>query len=98
MKLGVDYTTQRSSGSDRENTLRLWLRKELDGKPLPSGLPTAKLFEDPVRIEAGYTWDDNVTRSPDPTYKLSDNIYSIAPPRARRFHSARTSGSCSPAC
>ena len=78
VKVGLDYTTQRSSGSDRENTLWLWLRKELDGKPLPSGLSSATLFADPLRIEAGYMWDDNVTRAPDASHKLSDHIFSLA--------------------
>ena len=81
LALGVDYSTQRWSGSDREHTLRLWLRKELDGKPLPGGAPAAaKLFADPVRVEGGYMWDDNVTRAPDadPSNQLSDHVYSIA--------------------
>jgi outer membrane autotransporter protein len=79
LKFGVDYVTQGSSGSDRDHAVRLWLRKEFDGKPLPSGLPTAKLFADPVRVEGGYMWDDNVTRAPDSTsLRLSDHIYNIA--------------------
>ena len=80
LALGVDYSMQRASDSDREHTLRLWLRKELDGKPLAGGAPTAKLFADPVRIEGGYMWDDNVTRAPDadPSRQLSDHVYSIA--------------------
>jgi uncharacterized protein YhjY with autotransporter beta-barrel domain len=78
LNFGVDYVTQGSSGSDRDHALRLWLRKELDGKPLPSRLPTAKLFVDPVHVEGGYMWDDNVTRAQDSSLQLSDHIYSLA--------------------
>lgn len=78
VKLGVDYLTQRASGSDRSHTVRLFLRKELDGKALPAVIPGARLFDDPVRVEGGYTWDDNVTRAPDAAQELSDHIYSLA--------------------
>ena len=77
LKLGVDYQVERSSGSDSSQAIRLWLSKDLDGKGSTSGLLSPKLFEDPVRVEAGYTWDDNLTRARDAADQLSDHIYSL---------------------
>ena len=75
LKLGIDYQAQRSFGPDRSEAVRFWLSKELDGKGLPSGLMSSKLFDNPVRIEAGYAWDDNLNR--EHSLKLSDHIYSL---------------------
>lgn len=77
LKLGIDYQVQRSFGPDHSQTIRLWLAKDLDGKSLPSGLTPSKLFENPVRVEAGYTWDDNLSRARDADDKLSDHVYSL---------------------
>ncbi len=77
LKLGVDYQAQRSFGPDRSQAIRFWLAKELDGKGLPSGLVSSSLFANPVRVEAGYTVDDNVNRARDAADKLGDDIYSV---------------------
>jgi len=77
LRLGVDYQLQTSFGPDRSHAVRLWLAKELDGKggiAMP-GYASAKLFGDPVRVEAGVMWDDNLTRAREPPDKLSDHIY-----------------------
>jgi len=77
LKLGIDYQTLRSIGPDTSQAIRLWISKDLDGKPLPLGLLSPKGFADPVRVEAGYTWDNNVTRASDAIDKLSDSIYNL---------------------
>jgi len=77
LKLGVDYQAQRSSGPDRSQAIRFWISKELDGKGLASGLVFSKLYDNPVRVEAAYAWDDNLTRARDAADKLSDHIYSL---------------------
>lgn len=78
LKLGIDYQLQTSFGPDRSHALRLWLAKSLDGKGIrPTGLSSANLFEDPVRVEAGVMWDDNVTRAREKVDRLSDTIYLI---------------------
>lgn len=78
LKLGIDYQAQRSSGPDRSQAVRFWVSKELDGKGLPSGLVSSKLYGNPVRVEAAYAWDDNLTRARDAADKLGDHIYSLS--------------------
>lgn len=78
LKLGVDYQMQRSFGPERSHAVRLWLSKDLDGKGAASGLlPVAKLFSDPVRIEAGFAFDNNINRVRDGAEKIADHIYTL---------------------
>jgi outer membrane autotransporter protein len=77
LKLGIDYQVQRSVGPDSSQAIRLWLSQEFDGKGLRSAPLSSKMFEDPVMVEAGYTWDNNLTRAIDAADKLSDHIYSL---------------------
>jgi uncharacterized protein with beta-barrel porin domain len=76
LRLGIDYQLQTAFGPDRSHAVRLWLAKDLDGKgaPMPA-YSSAKLFDDPVRVEAGVMWDDNLTRARETADKLSDHIY-----------------------
>ena len=75
LKLSVDYQVERTFGSDSGHAVRVWLAKDLDGKGLLSGLSSSTPFGNPVRIEAGYAWDDNLNR--ESSLKLSDHIYSL---------------------
>ena len=77
MKLGIDYQTQRAFGSDRNQAIGVWLSKDLDDRAMPSVLMSSALFADPVRVEAGYTRDNNLTRARDAADKVSDRIYSL---------------------
>jgi hypothetical protein len=78
LKLGVDYQHQRLPGPDSNQAIRLWLAHDLDGRPTRPGVAySSKTFADPVRVEAGYTYDENVNRAPDSGPKLSDHIYSL---------------------
>jgi len=77
LKLGVDYQSLRSSGPDHSHSVRVWVSKELDGKGMPTGLIASKLFDDPLRVEAGLTWDNNLNRAKDASEKISDRIYTL---------------------
>ena len=86
LRLGIDYQTQRSVGPEHSQAIRLWLAKDLDGRSLPSGQTSSSLFENPVRVEAGYTWDDNLTRARDAADKLSDQIYGLNLSKGMNLH------------
>jgi uncharacterized protein YhjY with autotransporter beta-barrel domain len=77
LKLGVDYQFERTGGPDRNQAIRFWLAKELDGKGLPASLVSVRTFDDPLRVEAGIAFDDNVNRARASEDKLSDEIYSV---------------------
>ena len=86
LRLGVDYQVQRSFGPERNQALRLWLAKSLDGKgALPRLDASSRLFSDPVRVEAGYTWDTNLTRARDAGDLRSDGIYGLQASKATIF-------------
>ena len=79
-RLGLDYQVQRSFGQERNQAIRVWLSKELDGKgpALPTSFTTAnKMFTDPVRVDAGYLWETNLTRARDDEGKRADSVYSL---------------------
>ena len=77
LTVGLDYQLQRSFGNDRSHAVRLYLRKDFDGKGPSGALASATLFEDPVRVEAGYMWDSNVNRAGERGERLTDHIYSL---------------------
>lgn len=75
LKLGIDYQVKESSGLDSDQAIRFWLSKDLDETGPQPRLVPAKLFKNPVRVEAGYTWDDNLNRAN--ANVLSDSIYTL---------------------
>ncbi len=77
LKLGFDYQSLRSFGPDHSHAIRVWISKELDGKGMPTGLVASKLLGDPLRVEAGLTWDDNLNRAREASEKISDRTYSL---------------------
>ena len=77
LKLGIDYQTQRLSGADHSQAVRFWLSKELDGRPSTARFFSSNPFANPVRVEAAYTFEDNLNRARDAGGKLSDRIYSL---------------------
>ena len=76
LKLGIDYQMLRASGGDRGQGLRLWVSKDFDSKGLPN-LAEFSLPGEPVRLEAGLSWDDNLNRARFAFEKISDRIYSV---------------------
>lgn len=87
LKLGIDYQVQQSSGLDSDQAIRFWLSKDLDETGSQPRLTPAKLFKNPVRVEAGYTWDDNLNRSN--ANALSDSIYALNVSKAVVFGTSR---------
>jgi len=79
MKLGIDYQSLQASGPDEVQAFGLWLSKEFDHETVLWGPLSTKLFKAPVRVEAAYTWDDNLNRDRDAedAETLSDHVYSI---------------------
>jgi uncharacterized protein YhjY with autotransporter beta-barrel domain len=76
LKIGIDYQAQRSSGIDTAQAVRILITQELDGKGLRLGSWRAP-SKNPVSVEAGYTWDDNVTRARDAASKLTDHVFNL---------------------
>jgi len=74
MVFGFDFSASRRAGDYTDHTMRVWLATNLDGKPRPNGF-VSELFRNPVAIEAGFRWDDNVSRTGGVSPKLGDGIY-----------------------
>ena len=80
LTLSFEYQLSHSFANDSSYALRLRLTKEFDAHGLPM-----LLKEYPVRIgepldlqlDAGYTWDDNVTRAKAGPDRMSDDSYSV---------------------
>jgi uncharacterized protein YhjY with autotransporter beta-barrel domain len=77
LKLGLDYFARRSSHTDLDQGVRLMLTAPLDGKGSSGWFASSSMFSDPVRVEAGYMYDDNVTRGREARNKLADHIFSV---------------------
>lgn len=78
LKLGVDYMAQRSSGTSNVQSVRLLVSQDLDGRGLPSWTWQPKMFKDPIGLEFGYSFDDNVTRGRIAGEKLVDRAFSLS--------------------
>lgn len=76
LTIGVDYQAHRSSGPDTAQAIRVLITQELNGKGLKLGSWRAP-SKNPISVEAGYTWDDNVTRARDTASKLSDHVFNL---------------------
>ena len=77
VRLGVDYQSVQASGADEIQAFGLWLSTDLDGRAMTWGPLATRLFENPVRIETSFTWDDNLNRASEGPDKLSDHVYSL---------------------
>ena len=77
LRVGIDYSGQRASGASNVQMVRILVTQDLDGKG--SGFAwQPRMFKDPVGVEAGYTFDDNVTRGRNAAEKRSDSVFSLA--------------------
>lgn len=77
LRVGLDYVAQRSTGANNVQGVRLLVSQELDGRRAGSWSWQPRLFKDPVGVEAGYTFDDNVSRGRDGE-RLADRIYTLS--------------------
>ncbi|MBL8517995.1 MAG: autotransporter domain-containing protein [Betaproteobacteria bacterium] len=77
LKLGIDYQAVRVKGPESSQALRFILVKDLDAKAIPDNAVAWKTGKDAIRVEAGYAYDDNVTRARDAASKLSDGLFNL---------------------
>lgn len=85
LRLGIDYQARRTSHADIDQGIRLQLTQALDGKGLPRWFGVSSMFEDPLRVEAGYVYDDNLTRARQAHDKLADHIFTVNVNKGRIF-------------
>ncbi len=78
LKIGVDYQLQQNFSSNVDQAIRFSLSKDFDARNLPSTRLSSIAFTKPldIQIDAGYQYDDNVTRSRAEGSILSDSSYS----------------------
>ncbi|MDR7306949.1 uncharacterized protein YhjY with autotransporter beta-barrel domain [Rhodoferax saidenbachensis] len=91
---GVDYQLTQVSAQESSYALRLKLVKELGAKGLPDLLKGVELdFNDDnqIQVDAGYTWDDNITRSKLATDIRGDGIYAFNAGQTRAISLSGTS-------
>lgn len=91
---GVDYQLTQVSAQESSYALRLKLIKELGAKGLPNLLKGIELdFNDDneIQVDAGYTWDDNITRSKLASDIRADSIYTFNAGQTRAISLSGTS-------
>ena len=76
LRFGFDWVAQRQGGSANVQGVRLLVSQELDGRSAPSWSWQPRMFTDPVGVEAGYTFDSNVTRGR-PGEERADRVFSL---------------------
>lgn len=76
--LGVDYQLAHSFSNDTNHAIRFRISKDLDssGPSALSGISLPHARPIGLQVDAGYLFDDNVTRSRTPGEKLHDSVYS----------------------
>jgi hypothetical protein len=75
-RIGLDYQTRRASRSDVDQGVRIQFTQDLDRKG-PSWFAPSTPFDDPVRVDATFTYDDNVNRGRIDRDILADRIFSF---------------------
>jgi hypothetical protein len=86
LKLGIDYQGERTSSPGTSQAIRFLLTQDLDGR-FPDW-PSAWSWQpmaNAVNVEAGYTFDDNVSRGRIESEKFSDSVYSLGLNTSRTF-------------
>lgn len=78
LKLSIDYQTLRSPGGENSQAVALRITKELDGPGLRAGSwDTLTMPRLGISMDAGVTFDDNVSRAEDGQDKISDESYNV---------------------
>ena len=76
--LGVDYQLNRAFARSSSYALQVKITKELDARGLPNLLPgDAEVEPIDLQVDAGYAYDDNLTRAKTGPDKLGDHAYSV---------------------
>ena len=78
LTIGVDYQVSRSFSQETSQSVRVLMRQALDGKGY-SGLLLPTSISPPIglRVDAGYMFDNNVTRGRESVERLSDQSFSL---------------------
>ncbi len=85
---GLDYQLSQVGNYESSYALRLKLIKELGAKGLPNLLQGVEQdFDDSneIQVDAGYTWDDNITRAKLNSDIRADSIYTFNASQTRMF-------------
>ncbi|WNO05198.1 autotransporter domain-containing protein [Rhodoferax mekongensis] len=85
---GLDYQLTQIANYESSYALRLKLVKELGAKGLPNLLQGVEQeFENgnDIQVDAGYTWDDNITRAKLNSDIRADSIYTFNASQTRMF-------------
>jgi uncharacterized protein YhjY with autotransporter beta-barrel domain len=77
LKLGLDYTAQRSSGAANVQGIRIFVSQDLDPPRAEAWLREPILFQSPINADLSYGYDDNVNRGRDALEKRWDNVFSM---------------------
>jgi uncharacterized protein YhjY with autotransporter beta-barrel domain len=88
LTVGLDYQFQYAFPKDKSQGLRLLVTQDLDGKSSPFSLAAFPLsFSKPkdFQVDAGFTFEDNVTRARASADKLSDRSYSVNVAKGFKF-------------
>jgi uncharacterized protein YhjY with autotransporter beta-barrel domain len=88
LRLGLDYQVRRSSSSDLDQGIRIQLSQDLGATGPARWFGLSDMFTDPVRVDASYTWDDNVSRSREARDKLADHIFGVNVTKAHIFRTS----------
>jgi uncharacterized protein YhjY with autotransporter beta-barrel domain len=85
LKIGLDYELLHTFNRDTNQSIRLSFTQDLDGR----GGPLAWLATKPkdVQVDAGYTFDGNVTRAKESDDKRSDRAVSLNASRVLTYKS-----------
>jgi uncharacterized protein YhjY with autotransporter beta-barrel domain len=85
LRIGVDWTAQRQSGTSNVQGVRVLLTQELDGRAMPGWRWEPTTFSTPVNVDGGFSWDDNVTRGREDADRRADRIFSLGLSTSRPF-------------
>ena len=85
LRFGLDYTAQRASGASNVQGVRLMVTQELDLLSSPAWRWEPTTFKYPINVDAGYAWDDNVSRGRIGEEKKGDSIFSLGLNQTRTF-------------
>ena len=86
--LGVDYQLTQVSAYESSYALRIKVLKELGAKGLPNllkGVEQDFSDENEIQVDAGYTWDDNITRAKLNSDIRADSIYTFNASQTRMW-------------
>lgn len=85
LKLGLDYQALRNGGLSNTQGVRLMVTQDLDALGAPSWSWEPPMFKDPLSVDAGFAYADNVNRERESDARLSDRIASFSVSHQRPF-------------